>query len=276
MTRTIIAAAVLAIAGSAFAQTATTSAAPATATTITVNDSHQVREQLMSLLRNYPPQVGAVLKLDPTLFNNSSYLGTYPALAEFIAQHPDVAHNPQFFFAYVSTPDDQNRIDMGAIGGFVAFLVVTAVVVWIVKTLVEQRRWSRAMQTQNEVHSKMLDRLTSNAELLSYIQTPSGQRFLDSASIRLEGAPRPMSAPIGRIFWSLQAGLVAIGLAVGLVAASEMAQARGQAGQASLLLYGFGVSSLAIGLALVLSAIVFYFLSRHFGHFAKPAEGPAE
>ena len=93
----------------------------------------------------------------------------------------------------------------GDIAGFSVFLVITFVLIWAIKTLIEQRRWSRLSSIQTEVHSKLLDRFTSNEELLAYIQTPAGKRFFESAPIPLEAGPRPMSAPVGRIFWTVSA-----------------------------------------------------------------------
>ena len=57
-------------------------------------DADQAREQLEHLLQRYPPGVARVLKLDPSLMTNESYLASYPGLAEFIARHPGVVHNP--------------------------------------------------------------------------------------------------------------------------------------------------------------------------------------
>src|SRR5689334_14061922 len=61
------------------------------------SDSRQTREQLRSILERYPPEVGRVLKLDPTLLRNETWLATYPALASFIGAHPEISHSPAFF-----------------------------------------------------------------------------------------------------------------------------------------------------------------------------------
>ena len=39
---------------------------------------------------------------------------------------------------------------------------------------------------QYQVHNKLLDRFTSNEDLLAYVQTPAGRRFLESAPIPLQ------------------------------------------------------------------------------------------
>src|SRR5205085_7347095 len=149
---------------------------------------------------------------------------------------------------------------MGDIGGFTVFLVTTGVLIWMVKTLIEQRRWNRLSAIQTEVHSKLLDRLTSNEELLAYLQTSAGKKFLESAPIPLDAGPRSMSAPVGRIFWSLQTGLVMVAAGIGFDLVSRRFPAPGSAG-----LYGVGVIAMFVGIALVLSAGVFYALSKRFG-----------
>src|SRR5687767_12200279 len=92
---------VIAIVINAAAQEATTTtqtaAATTTASTIIEADSNETRESLQVVLSKYPPQVSKVLKLDPTLFSNQAYLANYPALATFVAQHPEVAHTPAFY-----------------------------------------------------------------------------------------------------------------------------------------------------------------------------------
>lgn len=225
----------------------------------------ETREQLRSILRSHPPQVTTVLRLDPTLLGNQGYMATYPDLTAFMTQHPEVAHNPAYFFG---TPDYDSseggyrawREIMSDVAGFTVFLVVTGVLIWMIKTLIEQRRWNRLSAIQTEVHSKLMDRFTSNDELLAYLQTPSGKRFLESAPIPLEAGPKPMSAPVGRIFWSLQAGLVLVAGGLGFNIVSLRFPAPGSAG-----LYAFGVIAMLIGVALVLSAGVFYLLSKRFG-----------
>jgi hypothetical protein len=226
----------------------------------------QTREELHSILRSYPPQLAAVLRLDPTLLTNQAYMATYPDLTAFVTQHPDVIHNPGYFFGGVADGESSEggyrawREIAGDIGGFTVFLIFMGVLIWTIKTLIEQRRWSRLSAIQTEVHSKLLDRFTSNEELLAYLQTPAGKKFLETAPISLEAGPRPMSAPVGRIFWSLQTGLVLVAAGIGFDRVSLRFPAPGSAG-----LYGVGVIALLVGIALVLSSGIFYLLSKRFG-----------
>jgi len=276
MIRRTLALIFFAIAATALAAQPAPTTATATVTAAIDADSRQTREEMKSLLRRYPPELGYVLKLDPTLFGNQTYLANYPALANFVAQHPEVAHNPSYFLDEVNLPNEHYEPDppglrmwrqiVGDIFGGIAFLIVTFVLVWLVKTLIAQPRWNRLSRVQTEVHNKLLERFTSNDELLAYMQTPAGKRFFESAPIALEAGPRPMHAPIGRIFWSLQAGLVLIAMGIGFDLVSLRVK-----GEASEALYGLGMIGLLIGIALVVSSGVFYVLSRKFGLWQPPA-----
>jgi hypothetical protein len=247
-------------------------------------NSEQTREAFQRVLQRYPPQVGKVLKLDPALFSNASYLANYPLLAEFIAQHPEVAHTPAFFLENVWIPNDlapptasQRAWEqtMEGLSILTIMLVVVGTLAWLIRTLVEHRRWSRLSRTQVEVHGKLMDRLTSNEELMAYMQTVAGKRFLESAPIPLDSSPRAVSAPIGRILWSVQVGLILAMVGFGLqFVAHTIDKDVSQPPQA------MGVLAVFIGLGFLLSALVSFLLSKRLGLLtagsAADAPSPAE
>src|SRR5439155_3899950 len=73
-------------------------AAPAAQPTAALDENaRDTRERLRQILDQYPPTLGQVLRLDPTLITRADYLAPYPTLANFLAVHPEVAHNPSFF-----------------------------------------------------------------------------------------------------------------------------------------------------------------------------------
>src|SRR4026209_537412 len=57
----------------------------------------ETRRRLHEVMQQYPPSLGQVLRLDPSLLTNPVYLEPYPALAEFLGQHQEIPHNPGFF-----------------------------------------------------------------------------------------------------------------------------------------------------------------------------------
>jgi hypothetical protein len=258
--------------------TAATSAASSETTTASQAgpDSRDTREELRELLQRLPPEVGKVLKLDPALWKNEAYLSNYPALAAFLAAHPEVAHNPRFFLESVWVPGDPEpessgvrmwRETMQGVMIFCVLVGITSVLTWLVKTMIEQRRWSRLSKVQVETHNKLFDRFTSSEDLLAYIQSPAGRRFLESAPIPLEAGNRPVSAPVGRILWSVQAGIVLGMVGLGLFFISGRIQK-----DVSEPMFALGVLVLSVGAGFVVSAVVSYILSRKLGLFAEGAD----
>ncbi|PYR43483.1 MAG: hypothetical protein DMF93_03020, partial [Acidobacteria bacterium] len=71
---------------------------PAAQAPVDEQTARETRERLQLILQQYPPSVGQVLRLDPSLLTKPDYLATYPTLAAYLSQHPEVAHNPTFFF----------------------------------------------------------------------------------------------------------------------------------------------------------------------------------
>jgi len=230
--------------------------------------AHQVREQLERLLRQYPPELGEVLQRDPSLLANAEYLKPYPALVAFLEQHPEVARNPSFFFGTFRyrerDPRDQAYdmlgVVLGALGATAVGVTVVALLVWIVRALIDHRRWLRLSRVQTDVHTKLMDRLTNNEDLLAYIQSPAGRRFLESAPIALDGEPRPAGAPLGRILWSLQAGIVLVALGLGFWFAQRNVFPEIAEG-----FHVVGVIIVALGVGFTVSGVAAYLISTRLG-----------
>jgi hypothetical protein len=249
-------------------------AATAQPQSIIPNDpgADQTRDQLERILQRYPPQVGRVLKLDPSLIDNPGYLASYPMLAAFIGQHPQIAHNPGYFLDNINTateyfadPKWRERQEMlGVLAGlaaFIAFLVVVGVVVWLIRMVVTSRRWNKLSKVQYDVHSKLLERFTTNEDLLAYMQTPGGRRFLEAAPLRLPDEPRSMSAPLTRILWSIQAGIILLVTGIGfLIVSANFANE-----EPVMFFLVIGVITLALGGGFIISAIAAYGVSRKLG-----------
>jgi hypothetical protein len=243
----------------------------------TDQNARETRDELYRLLEQYPPSLAQVLKLDPTLLTNRDYLAPYPALAAFLAVHPEVAHNPAFFLGGVRVlPWDNDPVRqatrmwqavLAGIAVFIGVVTVLGVLGWLIRTLIDHRRWLRLSKVQTEVHNKLLDRFTANEDLLSYVQTPAGQRFLQSAPIPIDVGPRTIGAPVGRILWSIQAGVVLALAGVGLQFASPRV-----VNEIALPLWVIGVLALAVGAGFVLSAVVAYAISRRLGLFEPPPQ----
>lgn len=245
-------------------------------------DADDTRRQLSDILKTFPSTLPRILRMDPTLLDNPEYLQPYPALAGFLAQHPEIRHNPQYFFAEWSdnrfdgrlTPQDR-AIDMwrSTVEGFTigtVVLLITSGLLWLIKTLVDHRRWSRLSKIQTDVHTKLLDRFSSNEDLLAYIQSPAGRKFLESTPISVD-APRALAAPISRILWSAQAGAVLTVLGIGITVVS-----RTTLEEVAPPLAAIGAVILALGVGFIVSAVLAYILTRRFHLMPEPGDGPSQ
>lgn len=235
-------------------------------------DANSTRQALMELLNRHPPAVGRVLRLDPSLMANEAYLATYPQLRQFFAAHPEVAQNAPYYLEQVrgAYPDhwqprtyQQDMIE-GVLAGIavaIGSVVAICALFWLIRTTLDQRRWTRLSKIQAEVHTKLMDRFSTNEELLGYVQTPSGRRFLESGPSPLQESVPSIAAPYARILWSVQIGAV-LG-----VAGVGMLFIRNGSTQPELeeFFYVLGCLTATLGGGFVVSAIAAYFLSWRFG-----------
>ncbi|MGH9310779.1 MAG: hypothetical protein ACRD1U_15490 [Vicinamibacterales bacterium] len=232
-------------------------------------DAERTRQELMQVLERHPPSVGRVLKLDPSLMQNESYLATYPQLREFLGEHPEVPQNAAYYLDRIqytqdwprSTPQQQMvQGILAGLAGLTAAGIVLGTLIWLIRTALDHRRWNRLSKIQAEVHTKLMDRFSSNDELLTYVQTPSGRRFLESGPSPLQEAGPAMAAPFSRILWSVQAGAVLLVSGVGMLFLSGRAVP-----DAREFFYIAGCLATAIGAGFVVSAAASYVLSKRLG-----------
>jgi len=216
-------------------------------------------------MRRFPPSVGAVLAMDHSLLGNSAYLEPYPALVEFLNEHPEVIHNPSFFFGdgdYHITMDPAERAAntqkdvMGDLAAFTAFGLAIGLLVWLIRTFAEHQRWRRQARVQTEFHAKLLDRFSTHDDLLAYLQSPAGAKFLSATPIALD-SPRTLGSPLGRIMWSAQAGVVLLSAGVGLYFVFGNSPDGGYQP-----IHALGVLAIALGIGFLVSAILSYGIAR--------------
>jgi hypothetical protein len=217
------------------------------------------------------------LALDPSLLGNQSYLAPYPALVSFLRTHLEIASNPLYYVGEgPRSPQDHAtqivelwRDVLSGLAVFAGFGMGIGLLVWLIRTLVDYRRWNRLARVQTEVHTKLLDRFTANNDVLAYIQSPAGSKFLQSSPILLDAAPRSVGAPLGRILWSVQGGVVLMAGGIGLQVVSGRI-----ADDAAQPLHALGVLGIALGLGFLISAIVSFMISQRLG-LIEPGGRPA-
>jgi hypothetical protein len=234
-------------------------------------DARETQDRLRDVLNQYPPSVREVLRIDPTLLYRPDYLATYPMLASFLEQHPEIAHNPGYFLGEWRSREDETptseafrTLDRMS-GNLLILLVIVTIttgIIWLVRTAIEHRRWQRTMRAQTELNTKLIDRFSSSDELLAYLQSPAGKTLIEPAALPQASArPMPMNAPLSRIFWSLQSGIVVGALGTGLMIVASTATIV----ELRQTLRGAGIVLLLIGVGFAVSAAVSFFLSQRLG-----------
>ena len=237
-------------------------------------DADFVRDQLNEILRGYPRTVGEILRRDPSLMARPEYMAAYPQLAAFLAEHPEVQRNVEYYFeGYGSWGRQQFDPEFEALGillgGMAGFFVISAllgVFAWVVKAIIQHRRWLKASAVQADVHTKLMERMASNEELLAYIQSPAGRRFLESAPVRADIESPSVAAPVGPIIWSMMMGIVLATVGVGFRFAGGYI---GDENQKPFIVVGMII--MALGVGFILAALMAYLVSSRLGLFPSRA-----
>lgn len=240
------------------------------------------REQLLTLLR-VSPTLTTVVAADPSLLANQEYVSkSNPELAKYLAQHPEIARNPEFYlFADIHTSgpgrvralerrvwtgeadydrrNEASHIVDEIIPMLVSFAALAATA-WLIKVILTNRRWNRVFRLQTDVHSKLIDRFGTSQEVLSYMQTESGKRFLEAAPISVEiQQEERWPSVLQRVLMPLTAGIVLTLLGIGLLFLRHSIPG----GETPLLL--FGVVALMPGLGCIISAGITWVLAQRLG-----------
>lgn len=241
-------------------------------------DLGATQQELMQLLR-VSPTLADVVSSDPSLLSDQQYVAkTNPELATFLAQHPEIGRNPSFWlFSELRSSQQKYYEVLEPRQGFVAprdmradsldrvssnlapvivFVVLLFVLAWVIRMMMESRRWTRVFSLQSEVHAKLIDRFASNQELLGYMETDAGRRFLEAAPIVTQPDSRRIPNLVARIVATLQIGLVLMLLGAGLIVL------RGSVGEAETTMLVLGVIALMPGIGLIMSAGILWLLGK--------------
>ena len=264
-----------------FAQGARNSqvAAPAQ---VSEKDVAALQDQLLQLLR-VTPTLAEVVARDPSLLGNAEYVNrTNPQLGQFLHAHPEIAENPDFYLfnnlhgeheppsqtlerkLWPQLQENQsNAVERDLISDgtpFLVFLCILGALLWLTQVLIENRRWGRMFKLQSDVHGKLIERFGTSQEVLTYMSTDAGKRFLEGTPIAV-GLDRqqPMPSPVARVLTPLQIGVVMTLLGLGLIFL------RHSLPDAAAPLLVVGTVVLMPGLGFIISAGITWVLARHLG-----------
>jgi hypothetical protein len=272
-------------------------AAPVAAPAPTEKDFAATQVQLINLLR-LSPTLTSVVAHDPSLLANQEYVSrNNPQLAQFLASHPEIARNPEFYlftrndgqggrrdqalqravWPEMTQPAEQWHgrpateefiSDMPPVLGFLGFL---GALIWLIRALLENRRWSRIFKLQSDVHGRLIDKFGSSQELAAYMDTEAGKRFLEAAPIPV-GFEQEQRIPnaIARVLTPLQIGIVLVLLGLGCYLL------RSASTNTNIPMLVFGTLALMPGLGFIISAGVTWVLAGRLGLMPQSPKAPID
>jgi hypothetical protein len=214
-------------------------------------------------------------------------------LAQFLAAHPEVARNPEFYLFTRLTlvdggpdqaleravwpefsgiphgrPASQEFVsDLPPIIALVCFL---GALIWLIRQFLENRRWGRIFKLQSEVHGRLIDKFSSNQELALYMGTEAGRRFLEAAPIPVGFEPEQrMPNAVARVLAPLQIGIVLVLLGLGFL----LLRHSGHEMETPMLV--LGTVTLMPGLGFIISAGVTWVLATRLGLMPETSAAPS-
>jgi hypothetical protein len=245
-------------------------------------DLAALQDQLLQELR-VSPTLAEVVARDPSLLSNAEYVKrNNPELGKFLQTHPEIAQNPDFYLFNnlhgeheppsetlerrlwpQMSRQESSGIDSELVNDgipFLVFLCMLGALLWLTHVLLENRRWNRIFKLQTDVHGRLIERFGTSQEVLTYMGTDAGKRFLEATPIAV-GFERsqPVPSPVARVLTPLQIGVVMTLLGVGLLSLRHSIPD----GSAALLVIGMVV--LMPGVGFIISAGITWGLARHLG-----------
>lgn len=133
---------------------------------------------------------------------------------------------------------------------------------WIVWVIATNIRRTKAQRTIADMHAKLLDRFGTSPELLAYVESEAGKRFLTSA------AQSDAPAPYSRILNAIQVGLVLTALGLGILG---IRLGRWNTDVHNGLL-SIAMPVLAVGVGFLVSAGASYFTAKSLGLLPQPGQ----
>lgn len=135
------------------------------------------------------------------------------------------------------------------------FFTLIGFVVWIIFSNI--RRY-KTTKLQAELQAKLLEKFGSGQELLAYVQSDAGKRFLESLTVE-------QKTPYGRILGAAQVSVILVLLGVAFLFL------RGRVLGAADEFLVLGTIILSLGVGFGLAAALSYYLSKSFGLLTENA-----
>ena len=141
---------------------------------------------------------------------------------------------------------------MDSLAPVLILVTIFTAIVLMVRTVTVNRRLHQIAKLQSDMQTRLLEKFGTSQELIAYLESPAGQRFLESATIERRN-------PFGRILGSIQAGIVLATAGLGFF----FLQSQWDRVEEGFLF--LGTMGLALGIGFLVSSAAAYFLSKSWG-----------
>ena len=141
----------------------------------------------------------------------------------------------------------------------ILFPIMFTLMGFIVWTIFSTIRRYQTAKLQAGLQTRLLEKFGSGQELLAYVQSDAGKRFLESLTME-------QRSPYGRILGSAQVSVILVLLSFAFLFL------RGRVAGAEEGFLVFGTLALSLGIGFGLSAALSYYMSKSFGLLTENAE----
>ena len=139
--------------------------------------------------------------------------------------------------------------DLAPVLAIVTGVLATA---WIIRSILQHRRYQRVVELQARTHEKLIDRFDSSTEMEAFLSGPAGRELVRTV-------PLERTSPYRKILSSIQTGII---MTLAGVAFLTQRSAFADDWQGFNFL---GFLGIFLGTGFLVSAAVGYFLSRRWG-----------
>ena len=141
----------------------------------------------------------------------------------------------------------------------ILFPIMFTLLGFIVWTIFSTIRRYQTAKLQAGLQTRLLEKFGSGQELLAYVQSDAGKRFLESLTME-------QRSPYGRILGAAQVSVILVLLSFAFLFL------RGKVAGAEEGFLVFGTLALSLGIGFGLSAALSYYMSKSFGLLTENAE----
>jgi hypothetical protein len=217
------------------------------------------------------PEIEGDVVGNPASMSDPNYLHEHAALQAFLESHPLVKADPRAFLSPREWRYQYHRSDIDNLLSYLVpsfvFVCILLAVLWVVRNLFESRRWNRSFKMHEELHAKLIEKVAAGQDFSAYLQSDAGRRLLEWTP-PVPDTSRGLPNAVGRILWSVQAGMVLFLVGVGLLVLPHVMEP-----SVAPPLLVFGTLGVTFGAGFIFSAIISYRLSKHLGLIGGAAPG---